>query len=208
MQFNTSGNLALEKSILNDEATMLNLVLQFEEFSESLLKIFNKNPKRLQYQVQMLPTTIYNYKDLSKLYKEQTQIGFSKLLPQVALGESPSVVLATAIFENQIMNLDEVFIPPQMSSTISKAQQSGRANGQEDTNASAGEEGGRPELPQDEKSDKTIANEECEGLIERRKEMALKNKSEIDMIQGPEFINLQPLDINPLMKNVKSKFFI
>ena len=163
MQFNTSGNLALEKSILNDEATMLNLVLQFEEFSESLLKIFNKNPKRLKYQVQMLPTTIYNYKDLSKLYKEQTQIGFSKLLPQIALGESPSTVLATAIFENQIMKLDEIFIPPQMSSTISKAQQSGRANGQEDTNASAGEEGGRPELPQDEKSDKTIANEESGG---------------------------------------------
>lgn len=163
MQFNTSGNLALEKSILNDEATMLNLVLQFEEFSESLLKIFNKNPKRLKYQVQMLPTTIYNYKDLSKLYKEQTQIGFSKLLPQIALGESPSTVLATAIFENQIMKLDEIFIPPQMSSTISKAQQSGRTNRQEDTNASAGEEGGRPELPQDEKSDKTIANEESGG---------------------------------------------
>jgi hypothetical protein len=125
MQFNTSGNLALEKSILNDEATMYNLILQFEEFAESLLKVFNKNPKRLKYQVQMLPTTIYNYKDLSKLYKEQTQIGFSKLLPQVALGESPSTVLATAVFENQIMELDEIFTPPQMSSTISKTQQSG-----------------------------------------------------------------------------------
>ena len=61
------------------------------------------------------------------------------------------------------MKLDEIFIPPQMSSTISKAQQSGRTNRQEDTNASAGEEGGRPELPQDEKSDKTIANEESGG---------------------------------------------
>ena len=30
--------------------------------------------------------------------------------------------------------------------------------------------------------------------------MALKNKSEVNMIQGPEFINLEPLDINPLMQ--------
>lgn len=164
MQFNTSGNLALEKSILNDEATMTNLLLQFEEFAESLLKTFNKNPKRLKYQVQMLPTTIYNYKDLSKLYKEQTQIGFSKLLPQIALGESPSTVLATAVFENQMMKLDEIFTPPQMSSTISKTQQSGGTNKQNnDAEPSAGEQGGRPELPQDEKSDKTIANEESQG---------------------------------------------
>ena len=160
MQFNTDGNLALEKSILNDEATMCNLILQFEEFAEGLLKVFNKNPKRLKYQVQMLPTTIYNYKDLSKLYKEQTQIGFSKLLPQIALGESPSTVLATAVFENQMMKLDEIFTPPQMSSTISKVQQSGGTN---KGNTSAGGQGGRPELPQDEKSDKTIANEQSAG---------------------------------------------
>ena len=135
----------------------MDLVLQFQEYAKSLLKIFNKNPKRLEYNVQILPTTVYNYKDLSKLYKEQTQIGFSKLLPQVALGQSPSMVLATAIFENQIMELDKVFTPPQMSSTISKTQQSGGASG------SAGEQGGRPELSPDEKSDKTIANEESKG---------------------------------------------
>ena len=60
MQFNTSGNLALEKSIANDEATMSNLIDQFEDYAEKLLKPFNKNPKRLLYKVQILPTTIYN----------------------------------------------------------------------------------------------------------------------------------------------------
>lgn len=37
--------------------------------------------------------------------------------------------------------------------------------------------------------------------------MALKNKSEVDMIQNPEFINLQPLDINPLMSKCEIKVF-
>lgn len=155
-QFNTDGNIALEKSIANDEATMTDLLLQFEEYAESLLKPFNKNTKRLKYKVTMLPTTIYNYKDLSKTYKEQTQIGFSKLLPQVALGQSQSTVMATAYFENELLHLEELFIPPQMSSTMS-----GNNNKTEkgDSNAPTSE-GGRPELPDDQKSEKTIANRE------------------------------------------------
>lgn len=37
--------------------------------------------------------------------------------------------------------------------------------------------------------------------------MALKNISEISTIEGPEFINLQPLDLNPLMSECTIKVF-
>jgi hypothetical protein len=37
--------------------------------------------------------------------------------------------------------------------------------------------------------------------------MALKNKSEISVINSPEFINLQPLDVNPLMSKCQIKVF-
>ena len=158
MQFNTNGNLALEKSIANDEATMTALLLQFENYAEGLLKPFNKNINRLQYKVQMLPTTIYNYKELSKLYKEQTQIGFSKLLPQVALGQSQSVVMATAIFENDMLHLEEIMIPPMSSNTISAG--NNNQSGSNKTAEDGRETGGRPELPDDEKSEKTIRNRE------------------------------------------------
>ena len=166
MQFNSDGNIALEKSIANDEATMTDLILQFEEFTEQLLDFVNKNRNRLHYRVSMLPTTIYNYKDLSKLYKEHTTMGFSKLLPQVALGTPQSIVMATAFFENDMLKLDEVFIPPQMSSTMSGADGASQQNQDSnktkkgDTEASGGSKGGRPEKPDDEKSDKTIANRE------------------------------------------------
>jgi hypothetical protein len=36
----------------------------------------------------MLETTQYNYKDLAKMYKEQVQLGYSKMLPQIAMGHS------------------------------------------------------------------------------------------------------------------------
>lgn len=158
MQFNTSGNLALEKSIANDEATMSDLIRQFETYAESLLSPFNKNPKRLMYKVQILPTTIYNYKDLSKLYKEQTTLGFSKLLPQVALGQTQTSVIMSAIFENKMMDLNNIFVPPQMSSTMS-----GKDSGSGNTTTPLGEEKkevGHPETPDEQKSEKTIQNKE------------------------------------------------
>lgn len=175
--FNTSGNLALEKSVINDESSVLDLIYQFQDFAQTLLAPFNKNPKELIYSVQILPTTGYNYKDLSKMYKEQTMIGFSKLLPQVALGQAQSSIIATAYFENQMLELDQVFVAPQMSSTMSsdgsKSATTNGGNGQDDKSDSASNQdvektvkgpsdsqGGRPELDDGEKSDKTIANQE------------------------------------------------
>jgi hypothetical protein len=153
MQFNTDGNIALEKSVLNDEASMWNLIQQFETFLNVLLTPYNKSPKKVNYRAQILPTTIYNYKDLAKQYKEHTQLGYSKMLPQIALGQSQSAVLATAYFENDILDLVNVFIPPLMSSTMNAEVLNRNKN-------SDGEGAGRPEKADDEKSTKTLQNQE------------------------------------------------
>ena len=171
MQFNTSGNLALEKSILNDEASMYNLILQFESFLNDLLLPYNKAPKKLFYRAQILTTTIYNYKEMAKLYKEQTQLGYSKMLPQIALGQSQSSILANAYFENDVLDLVNVFIPPLMSSTMNAEVLTGGKNAENKSadkskqpaaQKAPGEKGeaGRKEKPDDEKSAKTIANRE------------------------------------------------
>ena len=122
----------------------------------------------------MLETTQYNYKDLSKMYKEQTQIGFSKMLPQIALGQSQSFILNTAHFENGVLHLSEIMIPPLMSSTLNgedilgKKDQNGSNTSQNKTSGNAivkteTKEGGRPEKANDEKSEKTIANRQAAG---------------------------------------------
>ena len=84
---------------------MLNLISQFEDFLNLLLTPFNKNPKKIYFKAQILKTTIYNYKELAKLYKEQMQLGYSKFLSQIALGQSQSSILANAYFENDILDL-------------------------------------------------------------------------------------------------------
>lgn len=168
MQFNTDGSVALEKSILNDEASMYNLLTQFESFLNCLISKFNTAPKKVYYRVQILTTTIYNYQQLAKLYKEQMQLGYSKMLAQIALGQSQSSILANAYFENDILDLVNVFIPPMMSSTMN-SDVLNRVNQQnkELKNAGTGNgdgEAGRPtnESKGEETSAKTIENKESQ----------------------------------------------
>ena len=162
-QFNTDGNLALDKSMLNDEATLYDMILQFEGFLNGLLDEYNTHPKKIEFRVQILPTTIYNYKELSKLYKEQTQLGYSKILPQLALGQSQSSILANAYFENDVLDLVHTFIPPLMSSTMN-SDVLDKTGGKGNTDPSKNGEGaGRKEKPDGEKSEKTIKNIESKG---------------------------------------------
>ena len=165
--FNTNGNLSLEKSILNDESSVRNLLLQFGIFFNRVTRAKSTNSKKYFFKLYMLETTQYNYRELSKLYKEQTQLGYSKMLPQIALGHSQSFILNTAHFENEILHLQEIMIPPLMSSTMSSEDILGSKektnNGKTQNKTKASNEtkaSGRPSLPDDQKSEKTIQNKE------------------------------------------------
>ena len=160
LQFNSDGNVALNNSILNDEASLYNLLLQFESFLNLLLQPFNKSPKRCYYRAQILTTTIYNYKEMAKLYKEQAQMGYTKMLPQVALGQTQSSILANAYFENDILDLVRVFIPPLTSNTMNAEALQNRGSTSGKQSGSSQEGAGRPEKEDNEKSEKTIQNRE------------------------------------------------
>lgn len=151
--FNTDGNLSLEKSILNDEGVVRTLLLQFIDFFNTITKALSKTPKKYVFKFHMLETTQYNYKELSNIYKEHVRIGYSKFLPQTALGHSQSSILNINHFENEVLHLSSLMVPPLQSSTI----------GAEDIQALSAEGNGkvgRPEKSDDEKAEKTIQNEE------------------------------------------------
>ena len=164
--FNTEGNLSLEKSILNDESSLRSLLLQFSMFFDKVVQALNINKKDYGFNFYMLETTQYNYKELSKLFKEQTQMGFSKMLPQIALGMSQSFILNSIKFENDILCLSEIMIPPLMSSTLNGEDVLGRSNKNKNgdsQNKTEEKNAGRPEKPEDQKSEKTIQNLESIG---------------------------------------------
>ena len=79
------------------------------------------------------------------------------MLPQIALGQTQSSILANAYFENEVLDLVSLFIPP-MQSSVMNADMLDRtskkiANGDE-------KEAGRPEKEDDQKSTKTLQNKE------------------------------------------------
>ena len=166
--FNTDGNMALEKSVLNDEGMVRALLLQFEVFFDRIAQSKSANRKKYNFRLYMLETTQYNYKELAKMYKEQVQLGYSKMLPQIAMGHSQSSILNTAYFENEVMNLSELMIPPLMSSTMNMQDLKGgsgstSSSGSQKSSGSSGSSSGsagRPEKPNDQKSEKTIKNKE------------------------------------------------
>lgn len=163
--FNTEGNTALDKSILDDEASVKDFLFQFQDFANEALEPFNKNKKKCELKLKILETTIYNYKELSKLYKEQVQLGYSKLLPQLALGHSQKEILAELTFENDILELSKIMIPAQSSSQMSSDALDKLKKSDSNNNQKIIEEkkSGRKELPDDQKSDKTLANREALG---------------------------------------------
>lgn len=164
--FNAEGNLAVTNSILQDESLMRNLLLQFNAFFSRVTSAFTANRKKYNFKLYMLETTQYNYKELSKMYKEQATTGNSKMLPQIALGQSQSFILHSAYFENEILDLPSLMIPPIMSSTLSGSEilaRKDQRNSEKNQNNTEEKTQGRPEKADNEKSDKTIANRESMG---------------------------------------------
>ena len=181
--FNTDGNLALEKSIIIDEAYIKPLLLQFEQFFNRYLE-WKFNKKDLKFRMKMLLTSIFNSSDMSSKYENLTKIGFSRFLPMVALGHTQKEVISMAKLEQQIMQLDAYMLPPFSSNTMSsdtwsdiKAQQQqilsggkvtpvgGQADAARSGSVTSDSNGGagRPQLPNDKKSDKTIANQAAQN---------------------------------------------
>ena len=177
--FNTEGNLALEKSVLADEGSLRDMILQFEILFDKMAQKQSTNKKKWNFRFYMLHTTQNNYQNLAKIYKEQTQLGFSKMLPQIALGQSQSFILNTVLFENEVLHLSEIMIPPLMSSTMNadtlaalgnkqaaKDQQNQQQNAQNQGKSQQQKQmknennTGRPSKDEGQLSEKTIQNKE------------------------------------------------
>ena len=161
--FNSDGNLALNHSIVNDETSMRDLLMQFQMFLNRVIERKVPAKKKYSFRLFMLETTAYNYQELAKQYKEQVQIGYSKMLPQVAMGHSQSAIIAMAHFENEILDLPSIMIPPLMSSTMKGEDILGKKNqpNSQGNQTSEKSSGGRPEKADSQKSEKTIKNKEA-----------------------------------------------
>ena len=84
------------------------------------------------------------------------------MLPQIALGQSQSSILATAYFENEVLDLINVFIPPLTSNTMNGDML--KKNDPNNKNPDS-KEAGRPtkESQGESVTEKTIQNQEAKS---------------------------------------------
>jgi hypothetical protein len=139
--FGTESNLSLETSINNDMALMMTFARRLDRFMTYVInaKFSNSN---VSFKYTTLPITFYNEYKYAENALKQANSGYSFILPALAMGLSQRELGNIKDLENDVLNLKEKLIPLSTSYTESGAGP------------------GRPELPAQQKSAKTIANEE------------------------------------------------
>lgn len=163
--FNAEGSSSLAYSIKKDEALMIGYLNVYESWLRfHLNRLFAR--KGLEFDFEILPTTVFNRQDLQQTYFRGAQYGYSKMFAGVAMGIKQRDQISLMDFENEFLQMSTKMVPLQSSYTTS-----GTAVANEEKNNSSAQttiktqvssdidnKGGRPELPDEQKSEKTQAN--------------------------------------------------
>lgn len=152
--FNAEGNTALKYSVDKDTSLMYSFSIIYSNWlSFHVNRLFGND--KIEFDVQFLPTTIHNRKEMMDTYLKGAQFGYSKFYAGVAQGIKQSNLMGIVKFENQYLNMVEKMIPLQSSYT-----QDGKTDGSSGANHNSNGPG-RPQLSDSDKSDKTIANRDA-----------------------------------------------
>lgn len=136
-----TGTQAIELSIKNDKALMMTMAEKLALFVTKIInQLFGNSNVTFNYLI--LPVTYYDQSEYITDSLKLAQSGYSFLLPAIALGTDQQQILDLKDLENDILKLDEKFIPLSSSFTQSNNQP------------------GAPKKDLENKSDKTIQNEE------------------------------------------------
>lgn len=150
--FNAENSSTLAYSIKKDESLMrsyLNMYSTWIRFQ--LNQRFTRTG--LTFDFEILPTTTFNIKDYQNMYFSGAQYGYSKMEAGIPNGLKQLSQISLMTFENDFLHMAEKMVPLQSSYTTSGSGESKPSSG-----TTAGNKGGRPELPDEDKSEKTQAN--------------------------------------------------
>lgn len=153
--FNADGSGSMVYSIQKDESVMYNLSKQYAAWVEYQINS-RYGKSSVEFGFSILPITLFNYKDMQGQYFSGAQYGYSKMHAGVAMGFKQSEILSMMVFENEFLNMSERMMPLQSSYTSSNKKEEkneGSSKGKDINNS-----GGRPELEDTKKTEKTQEN--------------------------------------------------
>ena len=141
--FAPTGSQALNTSITNDMALMMVLADKYSHFVTFIINFLFANAN-INFKYSILPVSWYNVSQYITDTFKLAQSGYSFLLPSIAAGVSQKDLMNLKDLENDVLELSKILLPLQSAYTQSNS------TGQV----------GRPALPVEEKSPKTIQNEQ------------------------------------------------
>lgn len=143
--FAPTGSQALTFSIKNDIAMMMILANKYCNFISWILNnLFGH--VNISFTYQILPVGIYNQTEYVDEALKLAQNGYSILVPAAAMGINQHELYGLKTLENDVLKLKDILIPLNTSYTESNKDS---------------KEVGRPSLPLEQKSQKTIQNEDA-----------------------------------------------
>lgn len=163
--FNADGSSSLPYSIKKDEAIMKGYLNAYDTWIKFLI---NQRFARtgLTFDFEILPITIFNSKEFASDCLQAAQFGYSKMRAGVAYGIKQTSQLSLMTFENDFLKMHEKMIP--LMSSYTQTDEEKNNSSKEKSSGGAGTKninntGGRPTLPDEEKSEKTEANIKAAG---------------------------------------------
>lgn len=143
--FAPTGTQAIPYSINNDMALMMILGTKYSRFFTNILNNLFSN-SNVSFQYKILELTHYNKSEFISDSLKLAQSGYSFLLPAIASGINQRELTSLKSLENDVLKLGDILTP--LSSSFTQS-------------SNSGEGAGRPEKKLEEKSQKTIQNEDA-----------------------------------------------
>lgn len=165
--FNADNSSSMVYSIRKDESLMKGYLNAYDTWIKFLINSrFSRTG--LTFDFEILPITVFNQKDFQTEQLSMAQFGYSKMRTGVAAGLKQINLLSLITFENEFLKMDEKMIPLMSSYTQGEGEEKNSSSSKKNSsNGSSAKNitntGGRPELPDENKSEKTQANIESKG---------------------------------------------
>lgn len=140
------GVQAIKLAIINDISLMMILANKYARFVTRVINSLFGN-SNISFKYSILPLSLYNQSDFITDSFKLAQSGYSYLLPAVAMGMSQREIVNVKELENDVLNLQEKFIP--LSSAYTQS------------NGDGNDKVGAPEKKLEDKAQKTIQNEDA-----------------------------------------------
>lgn len=168
--YNAVNSSSLAYSIKKDETLMTAYLNVYETWCKFVINDRFAR-KDLSFDFEILPITVFNRSDMQQAYFRGAQYGYSKMFAGVSMGIKQMDQLSLMNFENEFLEMSAKMVPLQSTYTtsgtaIASEEKSGTTAKKTTVSTQTSDitnTGGRPELPDEEKSEKTQQNRESLG---------------------------------------------